>query len=133
MQSHSSHNCIHHYNIKIFNIFDPEILLINTKPGIKNKLKELLSEMKKFKVHTIFILDYKKRNDFKIFHSSTKLIAIDSDIDEAFRCMHQIIMTKRKNYASEDWIVLDLFITHSIRIFDCLYKEKNNIKNGDNK
>ena len=30
------------------------------------------------------VLDYKKRNDHKIFHLSTKLIASNSDIDEAF-------------------------------------------------
>ena len=38
MQSHSSHNCIHHYNVDILNIFDPELQLINTKPMIKSKL-----------------------------------------------------------------------------------------------
>ena len=43
-------NCIHHYNVEILNIFDPELQLINTKPMIKNKLKELLSELNKFKV-----------------------------------------------------------------------------------
>ena len=42
----------------------------------KNKLKELLSELKRFKVHTILVLNYKKRNH-KIFHSSAKLIAND--------------------------------------------------------
>ena len=75
MQSNSSDNCIHRYNIKILNLFDPELQLINTKPLIKNKLKELLSELKKFKVETTIVLDYKKKNDRKIFHSSTKLIA----------------------------------------------------------
>ena len=35
----------------------------------------MLSEVKKFKVQTILVLEYKKRNDCKIFHSSTKLIA----------------------------------------------------------
>ena len=30
--------------------------------------------------------------------------------------MHQRIMTKIKNYASEDWIVLDLIVKHSIII-----------------
>ena len=50
---------------------------------IKNKLKEFLSEMKNFKVYTI-VLDCKKRNDHKIFQSNAKLIASDSDIDEAF-------------------------------------------------
>ena len=72
--------------------------MINTEPVIKNKLKELLSELKKFKVQTILVLDYKKRNDRKIFHSSAKLIASDSDIDEAFKSMHQSIMTKIKDY-----------------------------------
>ena len=68
------------------NPFDPELQLINIKPVIK--LKELLSELKKFKVQTILVLDYKKRNKCKIVHSSPKLIAIDSDIDEAFKSMH---------------------------------------------
>ena len=29
---------------------------------LKNKLKELLSELKKFEVQVIIVLDYKKRN-----------------------------------------------------------------------
>ena len=123
MQPRSSDNCIDCQNVKILNISDPELLLINTKSMIKNKLKELLSELKKFKVQTILVLDYKKRNDRKIFHSSAKLIASDSDIDEAFKSMHQSIMTKIKNYACKDWIVLDVIIKHSIRIFECYYKE----------
>ena len=52
---------------------------------IKNKLKELLSELRKFKLRSVLVLDYKKRNDHKMFHSSAKLIASDSDIDEAFK------------------------------------------------
>ena len=44
--SNSSANCIHRYNVEILNIFDPELQLINTKPMIKNKLKEFLSEFK---------------------------------------------------------------------------------------
>ena len=38
-QSTSPDSYIHHYNIKILNLFDPELELINTKPEIKNKLK----------------------------------------------------------------------------------------------
>ena len=86
---------------------------------IKNKLKELLSELKKFKVQTILVLDYKKRNDSKIFHSSAKIIASDSDIDEAFKSMHQSIMTKIKNYACKNWTDLDVIIKYSIKIFEC--------------
>ena len=50
MQSTSSNNCIHHYNVEIFNLFDPELQKINLKAIIKKKLKELLRELKKFKV-----------------------------------------------------------------------------------
>ena len=95
MQSNSSDNCVHRCNIKILNLFDKELHLINTKPAIKNKLKEVLSELKNFKVQTI--LKYQKRNDRKIFRSCTKLITSDSDIDEAFKSMHQRIMMKIKN------------------------------------
>ena len=62
------------------NLFDPELQLINTKPLIKIKLKDLLTKLKKFNVQTILFLDYNKRNDCKIIHSITKLIASDSDI-----------------------------------------------------
>ena len=41
----------------------------------------MLSKPKQFKVQTILVLDYKQRNDLKIFYSSTKLIASGSDID----------------------------------------------------
>ena len=39
-------NYVHHYNTEILNLFDPELQLIYTKPVIKSKLKELLSELK---------------------------------------------------------------------------------------
>ena len=52
--------------------------------------------MKKFRVETILVLEYKKRNDCKIFHSSAKLIASDSDIADPFKSMHHSIMTKIK-------------------------------------
>ena len=61
MQSNSSDNCVHRYNVDFFNLFDPELQLINTKPMIKNKLKELLTELKKFKVQAIIALEYKKK------------------------------------------------------------------------
>ena len=51
MQSNSFDNCVYHYNVEILNLFDPELQLINTKLVIKKKLKELLSELKKFKVN----------------------------------------------------------------------------------
>ena len=118
MQSTFSDNCVQHYTGEVLNIFDPKLQLTNTKPVIKKKLKELLSDLKKFKVQTILVLDHKKRDGHKIFHSSAKLTASDSDIDEAFKPMHQSIMTKIKIYADNDWIVLDAIIKHSIKIFE---------------
>ena len=78
MQSNSSHSCIYYYNVQILIFFfDPEVQMI-TKPMIKNKLNESLSELKKFEVQTISVLEYKKRNDSAIFHWNAKLIFIDS-------------------------------------------------------
>ena len=77
MQSNSSDNCIHCYNVEILNIFDPRLQLVKTKPVINNKLKDLLSELQKFKVQTMLVLDYKKRNNHKIFYASATLIASD--------------------------------------------------------
>ena len=60
-----------------------------------------------------------------------KLIASDSDIDEEFKFMHQSIMTKIKNYASEDYIVLEAIIKYSIKIFEYYYKVKNEHKSEE--
>ena len=65
VQSNTSDNCLYRYNVEILSLFDPELQLISTKPMIKNKLKALLSELKKFKVQTKLVLNYKKRNDRK--------------------------------------------------------------------
>ena len=42
-----------YYNVEILNLFGPELQLINTRPVIKNKLKELLSKLKNFEVQTV--------------------------------------------------------------------------------
>ena len=49
MQSNSSSDYVHHYDSEVLNPFDPELQLINTKPMIKNKLRELFSELKSLK------------------------------------------------------------------------------------
>ena len=41
VQSTSSDNCIHNYNLEILNLFDPELQMINTKPVIKNIAEEM--------------------------------------------------------------------------------------------
>ena len=115
LQSNSSDNCVHHYNVEILNLFDPQLQLLNTKSMTKNKLKELLSELKKFKVQTILVLDYNKRNECKMI----QIIANDADIDEAFKSMRQSMMTKINNYDGKDYIFVDEVINHSFKIFEC--------------
>ena len=53
-----------------------------------------------FNVQKILVLDYKKRNDRKIFHSGAKIIASDSDTDETFKYMHQSIMKRKRKKIS---------------------------------
>ena len=67
MQSSSFDNCVHHYNVEVLNLIDTELQLINTRSVIKNRLKRLLSKLKKFNVQTTLFLNYKKRNDQKSF------------------------------------------------------------------
>ena len=65
IQINTYDNSIHHYNIEIVHLSDKELQLINTKLMIKNKLKELLSDLKKFNAQTKLFLEYKKRNDIR--------------------------------------------------------------------
>ena len=58
VESNYSDNFVHYYNVETLNLFDPELQLINIKPVIKNKLKELLSELKKCKVQKMLVLGY---------------------------------------------------------------------------
>lgn len=46
------------------------------------------------------VLEYKKRNDHKIFHLIAQLMGSDSDIDGVFKSMHHSIMTKIKGYGT---------------------------------
>ena len=48
----------------------------------------MLTDLKKFNVQSILVLEYKKKNDCKTFHSSAQQIASDSDIEEGFKSMH---------------------------------------------
>ena len=123
MLSNSSDKYLHHYNIEILNLFDSELQLTNTSYMIKHKLKELFSELVKLKVQAILVLEYQKKNNCKIVHMNNKLF---SDIDEAFISMHQSIVTKLRNYSSEDWTVLDVIAKTSIKIFECASKNRDN-------
>ena len=48
------------YNVEILKSFDSELQLKDTESTIKNKLKDLLSELRDFKFVTILVLEFKK-------------------------------------------------------------------------
>ena len=56
-QSPALKGCGNYYNDEVFN---PELLLENTESTIRNKLIDLLSELKGFKLVTILVLEFKK-------------------------------------------------------------------------
>ena len=64
MKSGSSDDCVHIHDIKILNLFHQKLQLINAKPLIKNKLKDLLGELKKFKIQTILKHGDKNEKEF---------------------------------------------------------------------
>ena len=66
----------------------------------------------------MLVLEYKNRNDHKIFHSSALVTAKDWNIDEAFKSMHQSIMTKIENSAGDNWVIIEVLVKHRI-ILEC--------------
>ena len=58
MKSRLSGDYVCHDKIDNFSRIDLESQLINTKPLTKNKLRSLLGELKKFKVHTVLVSEY---------------------------------------------------------------------------
>ena len=66
--------------------------------------------------------------------SNAKLIPSDSEIDiKDLNPRIKTLLQKLKNYACEDWVVLDEIIKQSIKMFECQYKENKQNKKGDNK
>ena len=60
-----SDNCVRVYSIKILNLLNPQLQLINTKSIIKNKVKNLFGELKKFKLRKILVSQKLKIDDHK--------------------------------------------------------------------
>ena len=56
---------------------------------IKNKLKILLSELKKSKVQTILVFEYKNGNDHKNFHSCTQLMTLMKHLSPCIKALSQ--------------------------------------------
>ena len=65
------------YNVEILNSFNLDLQLKDTESAIKNKLKTLLTELRRFKFVTILYLVLKivkKKNDTFYSHSKAEII-----------------------------------------------------------
>ena len=60
-----------------------------------------------------------------LFHSSAKLIANDSDNDESFGSIYQVLncYAKNKNPDSKDWIAKTI-LEHGLNIFKCYFRQE---------
>ena len=91
MQSSSADDCVCVYNIEILNLFDPELQLNNTKPVIKINLKDLLADLKKFKVQTILVLENNNKDDQKsirkLFHSLLMIQTLIKHFDQCTKAL----------------------------------------------
>ena len=90
-QTHAFKRYTSSYNVEILNSFTPELELNNTESSIKNKLINLLTELKGFKFVTTLVLKFRKiQGDDKTLYntfylnSSAETVINDSDIDGVF-------------------------------------------------
>ena len=112
------------YNVKILNSLNPELQLKDTESGIKNKVKEILSQLWGFKFVTTLVLLFKtieSVDKIKVvnFHLSSKaeIIIHESDIDDVFESIYFTIIsnTQKSLTKSLGWIINSV-IDHIISI-----------------
>ena len=51
-------------------------------------------------------------------------LSVIQNIEEAFKFLHQSIITEIKNSVSKDWTVIETIVKHNIKTFECWYKQK---------
>ena len=59
-QSHAYEGYASTYNVEISNSVNPELQLQDAKSTIRDKLKDLLTELKKIELVTAMVLEFKK-------------------------------------------------------------------------
>ena len=98
------------------NSFNPELSLNNTESSIKNKLIDLLSELRGFKFVTTFLEEFKKNSTFCL-NSKVGTVINKSDIDNAFESIYNtILLNKHKSLGKGSGWMIDSGIYHTINI-----------------
>ena len=112
------------YSIEILNSFNSELPLQGTEFAIRNKIIDLLAELRSFKLVKKLVLEFRKIENehntiFSIFYSNSKAETIinESDIDDVLESVYSIIISSilKSLEKGSSWIT-DFFIDHNINI-----------------
>ena len=124
-QAHAFKGYASSYNVEILNSFNPELQLKDTESAIKNKLKELLTELRGFKFVTTLVLVFRKiesgdktKYDTFYSHSKAETIINESQIDNnIFKSIYTTVISNIQKFFGKDsgWIV-DSLIEHYMNI-----------------
>ena len=106
------------------NYFNLQLQLNDTESAIKNKVIDLLSEIKGFKFLTMLVLEFKKihcddKTPYSTFYSNSKAEKVinESDIDDVWESIYNtIISNTQKSLGQGSGWIIDSFIDHSINI-----------------
>ena len=90
-RSHAYKGYASTYYVETLNSYNPEIQFKDTESAVRSKLKDLLTELKGFKLWSTFVLEFKKvENDNERRYSSFNLYSKaetninEEDLDNAF-------------------------------------------------
>ena len=88
------------YNVEILNFLNPGLQLKDTESAIKNKLIDLLSELKGSELATTIVLEFKKiesddKTQYSTFYLNSKAKANinESDIDNVFESIYSTVIS----------------------------------------
>ena len=120
--SHASKSYASSYKVEILNSFNPELQVKNSESVIKNKLIDLLTELKGFKFVTIIVFNKIKSDDKPKYetvysHLKAEVIIKKSDIDGLFKSIYTTVISYIKVFLGQGlgWII-DSVIDHNINI-----------------
>ena len=94
------------YNVEFLNSFNPELQLKDTRFAIKNKLKQLLTELRGFKFMATLVLMLKKiesedKTKYDTFYSHSKAETV-GESDDVFESFYTTVKQTYKNLYIDD-------------------------------
>ena len=111
------------YNVDILNSFNPELQLQNTESAIKNKLKDLLYEVRGFKFVAL-VSEFRKVESDDVrkymtcyWNSKAETIMNQSDIHIVFELIYGTIISNIQKVLGNGFaLIIDSFVNYAINI-----------------